>query len=131
MRWSELDLKGRIWTIPANRAKNGHAHEVPLSDAALKILRGVPRFLHSDFVFTTNGRRYPRRAAPPRDQKPVKWPKEALNLRSYAPNHAPPPQRAFVAGAPLVSRSYFLVALPSRFPAPWPLLHSRPDAFVF
>jgi len=27
MRWSEIDLQRRLWTIPAARAKNGHAHE--------------------------------------------------------------------------------------------------------
>src|SRR4029079_16095434 len=57
MRWSEIDLQRRFWTIPAARAKNGHAHEVPLSSAVIEILRQVPRFLHSDFVFTTNGQR--------------------------------------------------------------------------
>jgi integrase len=57
MPWSEVDLQRRLWTIPAARAKNGHAHEVPLSGAAIEILRQVPRFLHSDFVFTTNGER--------------------------------------------------------------------------
>lgn len=30
MRWSETDLKQRVWTIPSARSKNGHAHEVPL-----------------------------------------------------------------------------------------------------
>jgi integrase len=57
MRWSEIDLHRRIWTIPAARAKNGHAHEVPLSGAVIEILRQLPRFLHSDFVFTTSGQR--------------------------------------------------------------------------
>jgi integrase len=55
MRWSEIDLQRRLWTIPATRAKNGYAHEVPLSGAVIDILRQVPRFLHSDFLFTTNG----------------------------------------------------------------------------
>jgi integrase len=55
MRWPEVDLQRRLWTIPAARAKNGHAHEVPLSGAVIEILRQLPRFLHSDFVFTTNG----------------------------------------------------------------------------
>jgi integrase len=57
MRWSEIDLQRRFWTIPAARAKNGHAHEVPLSPAVIDVLRQLPRFLHSDFVFTTNGQR--------------------------------------------------------------------------
>ena len=56
MRWSEVDLQQRLWTIPAARSKNGHAHEVPLSKAVVNILRQVPRFLRSDYVFTTNGK---------------------------------------------------------------------------
>jgi integrase len=34
----EIDLEGKVWTIPADRAKNGQAHRVPLSDLALKLL---------------------------------------------------------------------------------------------
>ncbi len=56
MRWSELDLKNKIWTIPKERAKNGRAHMVPLSEPVIKILETLPRFLHSDFVFTTTGK---------------------------------------------------------------------------
>jgi integrase len=55
MRWSQIDLKGTIWTIPAHVAKNGRAHEVPLSATALDIIQGLPRFLGSDLVFTTTG----------------------------------------------------------------------------
>ena len=44
MRWSELDLDAKLWTIPRDRAKNKKAHEVPLSDAAVEILRSMPRF---------------------------------------------------------------------------------------
>jgi integrase len=36
--WSEFDLSKRIWTIGAERAKNGIAHTVPLSDQALELL---------------------------------------------------------------------------------------------
>jgi integrase len=55
-RWSEIDLPGRVWTIPAERSKNGIAHSVPLSPRTLAILESLPR-IHGgqDFVFTTNG----------------------------------------------------------------------------
>jgi len=56
MRWSQVDFERRIWTIPSEAAKNGRAHEVPLSDIALEVIRGLPRFVRSDFVFTTTGR---------------------------------------------------------------------------
>jgi integrase len=38
-RWSEIDLAGRAWRIPGSRMKAGKPHAVPLSDAALAILR--------------------------------------------------------------------------------------------
>lgn len=53
MRWSEIDLEEKVWVIPAERAKNGKKHYVPLSTFALEILNEVPRFLDCDYVFTT------------------------------------------------------------------------------
>ena len=38
MRWEDVDLTGRWWTIPGSVAKNGLAHRVPLSDLALEVL---------------------------------------------------------------------------------------------
>lgn len=38
MTWSEIDLEKRIWTIPADRAKNSVAHVVHLSDPVVSIL---------------------------------------------------------------------------------------------
>ncbi len=38
MRWTDVDLDNRWWTIPGSVAKNGLAHRVPLSDLALEIL---------------------------------------------------------------------------------------------
>lgn len=56
MTWREVDLNARIWTIPKERAKNGIAHDVPLSDTAVKVLAGVRRIAGSrGLVFTTTG----------------------------------------------------------------------------
>lgn len=41
--WSEIDLKARLWTIPAERMKAGVTHRVPLSDAAIELLKSLPR----------------------------------------------------------------------------------------
>ena len=38
MRWEDVDLNDRWWTIPGSVAKNGLAHRVPLSDLALEVL---------------------------------------------------------------------------------------------
>ncbi|MDU8945943.1 tyrosine-type recombinase/integrase [Ovoidimarina sediminis] len=56
MRWSQVDFETATWTIPSERAKNGIAHDVPLSQPVIDILQGLPRFAGSDFVFTTTGK---------------------------------------------------------------------------
>ena len=40
-RWSEIDLAGRLWTIPGSRMKAGREHRVPLSDAAMAAPAGL------------------------------------------------------------------------------------------
>lgn len=51
--WAEFDLKGRLWTVPADHMKRGKAHMVPLSDAALAVLAKADalRLTDSDVVF--------------------------------------------------------------------------------
>jgi integrase len=39
MTWDEVDLERAIWSIDAKRMKMGRGHDVPLSDAAVAILR--------------------------------------------------------------------------------------------
>jgi len=39
MRWEEVSFDKAVWTVPAWRMKMGKPHDVPLSDAALDILR--------------------------------------------------------------------------------------------
>ena len=41
--WSELDLRRKLWTIPAGRMKGGRKHVVPLTDTAIAQLDGLPR----------------------------------------------------------------------------------------
>ena len=43
MHWTDVDLVAGWWTIPAARTKNGRAHRVPLSPAAVAVLRALPR----------------------------------------------------------------------------------------
>lgn len=49
--WSEMDLEAGIWTVPAGRMKAGKEHRVPLSAAALQILKGLPRIEKGDHAF--------------------------------------------------------------------------------
>lgn len=55
MRWSEIDFGKGIWTLPSERAKNKSLHVIPLSTVVTDLLKSVPRFLRSDYVFTTTG----------------------------------------------------------------------------
>lgn len=47
--WSEIDMDDATWTIPASRMKAKKEHRVPLSAAALKLLKSLPR--DSEIVF--------------------------------------------------------------------------------
>jgi integrase len=51
MLWSEVDLEGGMWRIGAERTKNARPHDVPLSAAAVAILKGVDRRERRDLVF--------------------------------------------------------------------------------
>jgi integrase len=49
MRWENID--GEWWEIPAEVAKNGLAHRVPLSPQALEVLGSIRPFSDGDWVF--------------------------------------------------------------------------------
>jgi integrase len=60
MRWSEVDLESRLWTLESGRAKNHREHLVPLSDPVLAILEErraeqTARRMTTDLVFTSAG----------------------------------------------------------------------------
>jgi integrase len=46
-RWSEIDLKAGVWTVPPERMKANREHRVPLTDEALAVL-GEMRDLSTD-----------------------------------------------------------------------------------
>jgi integrase len=51
LRWSEVDLEGRLIKLPRERVKNDRPHEVYITDMALEVLERVPRGNPSDRVF--------------------------------------------------------------------------------
>jgi len=56
MGWREINAGEALWSLPASRAKNGRAHDVPLSSAALAVLDGLPKIAgDARLVFTTTG----------------------------------------------------------------------------
>jgi integrase len=55
MAWAEIDLKERLWTVPASKAKNSKAYEIPLSRQMVELLEGLER--RGEHVFSRDGRR--------------------------------------------------------------------------
>ena len=55
MRWEEIDLEGRQWRIPAERSKNGQAHELDLCPEAMAILERIPNTGPLLFPARSNG----------------------------------------------------------------------------
>jgi integrase len=53
MRWEQLDLDNRLWTLPAQSTKAKRRHEVPLSDLALTIIERIPQQEGCPYLFTT------------------------------------------------------------------------------
>jgi integrase len=51
MKWDEVDLKAKVWTVPAERMKAGVEHKVPLSDRAVEILRAQIKTGAPDMIF--------------------------------------------------------------------------------
>jgi integrase len=50
-RWSEIDMAGKTWVIPAGRMKAGREHRVPLSTRAVEILESLSAAKTSEYVF--------------------------------------------------------------------------------
>ena len=50
-RWDEIDLHRHILTIPAARSKSKKTRHIPLSDAAVSLLRSIPRENDMPWVF--------------------------------------------------------------------------------
>ncbi|MBV8103836.1 MAG: tyrosine-type recombinase/integrase [Hyphomicrobiales bacterium] len=57
-RWNDINLDAKVWTVAAMRSKNGVAHEIPLSDAAVRIIAALPRIgdQKDGYVFTVTRR---------------------------------------------------------------------------
>ena len=52
IRWLDINLEERLWTLPRELTKSDRAHEVPLPVLAIEILDSIPKF-ESDYVFAS------------------------------------------------------------------------------
>ena len=50
-KFDEIDLKTRLWTVPADRMKAGREHKVPLPSRAIAIVKEMAKLRLSEFVF--------------------------------------------------------------------------------
>ena len=54
MKWEDVDLESKIWTIPSEIVKNKLQHRVPLSPQAIKVLKEIKSLdLNSQYVFAS------------------------------------------------------------------------------
>ena len=50
-RWDEINLKSKVWTVPADRMKGSREHRVPLTGAAAAVLEAMRQLRQNEFVF--------------------------------------------------------------------------------
>jgi integrase len=53
-RWDEIDEGAKVWTIPAERMKGNREHRVPLSPAALALIKRLKASREGAYVFAGN-----------------------------------------------------------------------------
>ena len=49
--WDEIDFAAKVWVVPASRMKAKREHRVPLTSAALAVLKAMEAIRQSDYVF--------------------------------------------------------------------------------
>jgi integrase len=52
-QWQEFDLKAKLWTVPSERFKSEQGHPIPLSPAAVNLIKSLPEGNDAGYVFTT------------------------------------------------------------------------------
>lgn len=48
---AEIDLDGQVWNVPAERMKAGRPHRVPLSSAAVAVVKALPQIDNNEYLF--------------------------------------------------------------------------------
>lgn len=56
MTRAEISRDGDVWTLPADRSKNGDEHVIPLAPEAVEIIKSLPQIGHTPFLFSTTGK---------------------------------------------------------------------------
>ena len=56
VRWDEIDLDQKVWTLPAERMKARKVHQVPLCGSAVALLKYMQQGSETQFVFPGKGK---------------------------------------------------------------------------
>jgi integrase len=54
--WSEINFEKRMWIVPEGRMKAGREHRVPLSQAALGVLKRMEKLRNGDALFPSSSK---------------------------------------------------------------------------
>lgn len=65
MAWDEVDLKAELWTVPEKKMKAREEHVVPLSPAAVAVLKEALQFLGNVAPFASDDLVFPGRGTKP------------------------------------------------------------------
>lgn len=52
--WQEVDIEAKVWVIPSSRMKASREHRVPLSPAALKLIKNLCRGKPTELIFAAS-----------------------------------------------------------------------------
>jgi integrase len=58
-RWEEMNIQDKVWVVPPSRMKAAREHRVPLSRAAIAVLKQMQALRHTDLVFPGDRRGKP------------------------------------------------------------------------
>jgi integrase len=99
-QWSEIDLKARIWIIPAERMKktggDAKAHLVPLTEDMVNLLESIHRFNGGTYVFSADGGKNPIHANAMSKPKARLDGRMLRTLRALARKRGDDPKRAIL-----------------------------------
>jgi integrase len=56
LTWNKVNLKGRVIGLEAADTKDNEPRAIPICDELLKVLKGIPRGIHTVYVFLYKGR---------------------------------------------------------------------------
>jgi integrase len=51
VRFDEIDLEAKVWTVPAERMKSGKEHRVPLAARVVDVMKTMAETRQKDFAF--------------------------------------------------------------------------------